>query len=182
MKIHGDPFSKNTPFFLNPWTIANYKKNTYILHGNEDKHGFFEAIFLSTLTLYGWITCKKKGYQKSTSRTRGTVCLFFHTHCTIVNCFFLLFPCMHSNEIVESVYGLNDRAEKLHPSLTTLPFVMLWWWLQKVRWIIKMIFEPTCAICTVGSYPSLSVCLSVRPSGLYQKSLENNSYLRKYLS
>ena len=29
---------------------------------------------------------------------------------------------------------------------------------------IKVVFEPTCADCTVGSYASLSVCLSVRPS------------------
>ena len=36
----------------------------------------------------------------------------------------------------------------------------------------------TCANCTVGSYASLSVCLS----GLDQKSLENNLYLRTYCS
>ncbi len=31
------------------------------------------------------------------------------------------------------------------------------------------VFEPTCALCTVGSYASLSVCLSVCLSGLDQK-------------
>ena len=37
--------------------------------------------------------------------------------------------------------------------------------------IFSPIFEPTCAICTVGSYALLSVCLSVRTtSGLDQKS------------
>ncbi len=36
----------------------------------------------------------------------------------------------------------------------------------------KTLFEPTCAICSVGSYASLSVCLSVctLQSGLDQKS------------
>ncbi len=41
------------------------------------------------------------------------------------------------------------------------------------------IFEPTCACCTVGSYASLSVCLSVT---LPKFRLDNNSYLRKYYS
>ena len=39
-----------------------------------------------------------------------------------------------------------------------------------------IIFEPTCACCTVGSYASLSVCLSVCHVTI---SLDNNSYLRK---
>ena len=44
------------------------------------------------------------------------------------------------------------------------------------------IFEHTCALCTVGSYASLSVHLSVCPSVTGPKfRLENNSYLRKYL-
>ena len=45
-----------------------------------------------------------------------------------------------------------------------------------------MVFEPTCANCTVGSYASLSVCsLSVVCLDLTIKG-ENNSYLRKYWS
>ncbi len=40
------------------------------------------------------------------------------------------------------------------------------------------IFEPTCAYCTVGSYASLSVRLSV----CQLLRLDNNSYLRKYYS
>ncbi len=44
----------------------------------------------------------------------------------------------------------------------------------------SVFIEPTCALCTVGSYASLSVCPSVCPSGLDQKSLDNNSYLEKY--
>ena len=42
-----------------------------------------------------------------------------------------------------------------------------------------LIFEPTCAYCTVGSYASLSVCPSVCLS-LF--TLDNNSYLGKYYS
>ena len=44
----------------------------------------------------------------------------------------------------------------------------------------RTLIEPTCAICTLGSYASLSVCMSVcLAPGLYQKSLENNSYFEK---
>ncbi len=41
------------------------------------------------------------------------------------------------------------------------------------------IFEPTCPLCTMGSYASLSVCLSVVWTGPKIR-LENNSYLGKY--
>ena len=41
-----------------------------------------------------------------------------------------------------------------------------------------LIFEPTCAFCTVGSCASLSVRLSVCPS--IRLSLDKNSKLRKY--
>ncbi len=48
----------------------------------------------------------------------------------------------------------------------------------------NMIFEPTCAICMVGSYASLSVRPSVRLSVWTRPKirLENNSYLGKYYS
>ena len=44
---------------------------------------------------------------------------------------------------------------------------------------LSHIFEPTCACCTVGSYASLSVCLSVCHVTI---PLDNNSYISKYYS
>ncbi len=42
---------------------------------------------------------------------------------------------------------------------TSVPWLYLGWvWWRVLK---NMIFEPTCALCTVGSYASLSVCLSV---------------------
>ena len=48
-----------------------------------------------------------------------------------------------------------------------------------------VVIEATCALCTMGSYASLSVRLSVRLAGLDQNSdctIFNNSYLGKYCS
>ncbi len=63
------------------------------------------------------------------------------------------------------------NTKRLHYSNT----VHAWnfWKLNLWKYIIRdcsLFFEPTCANCTVGSYASLSVCPSVRPSGLDQKS------------
>ncbi len=68
----------------------------------------------------------------------------------------------------------------LHPSQqaashTCFLSLLYKWFCRHKNWLAMALFEPTCAYCTMGSYASLSVCLS-----LDNNSLNNNAYLKKY--
>ncbi len=59
------------------------------------------------------------------------------------------------------------------PKISRIPRILPKYlvWVFQLFWVgIVSIFEPTWALCTVGSYASLSVRLSVRLAGLYQNS------------
>ncbi len=79
-----------------------------------------------------------------------------------------------NNTLVGCKYSLDDH--------------LYMWVVNLSQWSIKFlsqtshVFEPTCALCTVGSYASLSVCPSVCLSGLDQKSHWTIIHISKSIS
>ncbi len=90
--------------------------------------------------------------------------------------FFFSFDCISLELLLRlpTLYSTDDMLESwfnFPPKMVTFS--------ENNGWICQYIpfIEPTCAYCTVGSYASLSVRLSVR---LFVCHTFKNSYLRKY--
>ncbi len=78
--------------------------------------------------------------------------------------------CMSNGEVDPEVFRLIHPDPSRFIGQRRLPQTMCY------------IFEPTCATCTVGSYASLSVCLSVVCSLDLTKKGENNSCKKIHVS